>query len=169
MKYINSYFDFIKEKQSTHKFVTNVLVDTDGKKTIFKQIINHFTTIDYLEEILKSNVLLKNGNYKDEKSAVSLTLNSNLPNTLGDLDLVCRIGLDRDKLSEKYKLIPYLFVPNKNKISWECIDEMEEQIREDIKYVIKYILKIDIINNKSKVEELKKLYPGLEINSVKNF
>lgn len=169
MDKIQSFAEFIAEEHTIHQFDTRVVIDATKKKVSYSPILHHFTTLEGLTAILKSNTLKPGDPYEDGVAAVSLTYNAELPNTLDGLDLTCRISLDKAKLEKKYTLVPYLFIPKKKKFSWECKDEMEEQIREVVQNVRSFILSIEILGNAKQVKALRKLYPKLEIKSINNF
>lgn len=166
MNNILAFSDFIGEQQTVHQYTTAVAVDADNGKVEFTQLIHHYTTTESLVKILESNTLKKGDAYEEHNGAVSLTLNASVPNTLEDLDLTCRITLDREKLIKDYKLIPFLYIPKKKDFSWECVDEMEEQVRKEITNLSKYIVEIRILDKKI-FTETKKDFPNLPIKNEK--
>lgn len=80
------------------------LVDLLNEITEGKQVgtLYHFTSIDNLKKILKSGTLIPS----KERKYISFTRNKNLT-TLDNEKRDVKITIDGDKLSTKYKIIPY--------------------------------------------------------------
>jgi len=90
----------------------------------------HFTDIDIVYEILKTNKLKANPTYGDN---ISLTRKY-------DFDWgQSRITLDASKISENYKIEPYAYGGSKG--------EAEERIKvKELKNIKKYIVQIDLFH-----------------------
>jgi hypothetical protein len=162
MKYLKTY----NEKNIEYQYKNIVIINIEGKDVKYIDILNHFTTDNYLKKILDSNTILAGKPYKEEKhKVVSLTRNCKIPNTLKNLNFGCRIGLNSSELGKDFDINPYLFIPKEKDFSWECKDEMEERIIGDINNLDKYIVSIDIINNNT-YNFIKNKYPNLKINKV---
>jgi hypothetical protein len=108
----------------------------------------HIVDFEKLFYILKNNVI-SSKNF----SNISLTRNKMLSGYLGDSPAsIFKLEIDGDKLSNNYKIIPYVYKSNTD-IYFN--DEREEQVKTYmIKNASKYIKKIIII--KSRLERLRK-------------
>ena len=113
----------------------------------------HFTYIDTLVEILNSNKLIASVD-SDDTNWLSLTRDKNFNKYKEHRRGSCRIRLDAELLSEKYKIQPYQY-PYKY-----AGDEMEERINvKEIFNIKKYIKDITIFpklffENAIKVNEM---------------
>lgn len=118
----------------------------------------HFTSIVNLKEILKSKILIPS----KERKYISFTRNKNLA-TLDNEKRDVKITIDGDKLSNKYKIIPYaqtspetkfddyLFKRNPNIFkksdkSFEAEVIIPVEKYNDKIFILPYIKQIDVIN-----------------------
>jgi len=119
-------------------------------------ILYHFTSIENLIEIINSNEMIGNG-------SISFTRDKNFLDTtgaesIGSDSTECRIVVDGDKLSNKYKIRPYNFFSNistrPNRETGLSIDgedfiagpESEEVVLTDrIENIKDYIIRVDFI------------------------
>lgn len=130
--------------------------------------IFHFTKLKSLESILKSGALSSNNGY------ISFTRNPFLSDrkmyqndfTFINGEYNVRIELNGNKMSNKYKIEPYL----------DCFNDIcrhqgenEERINKDTVEIFDFIEEIQILRNKQIVEKLRQLYPTIRIISVDNF
>lgn len=98
-------------------------------------IIYHFTSFDKMIRILEADMM------KSEYGYISFTRNYKLAYGSNNV----RITFDGDKMSNKFKIAPFVFVKDRRRYG----EEMEERIvKERIYGVIKYIKQIDIITPK---------------------
>lgn len=105
-------------------------------------VLYHFTSYGKLELILRDNVL----NPSRSTSSISLTRNHNLEG-FGS----CRISLNGQTLSDRYKIAPYFDAPYdamEKKYDYSPDSprrqEQEERIERPIKNIKKYIIQVDI-------------------------
>jgi hypothetical protein len=145
----------------------------------------HFTTIEGILEILKSNKLVSSG------GSISFTRNKNYLNEPGSygkkLNLV-RISINGDKLSNSYKINPF---HNSNKFEKDA-DEFEERIftkglkrksienikdyiteitidRENIKKFTMFNYAVELLQGGSEGEDVKKEAEKMAESELKNF
>lgn len=113
-------------------------------------VLYHFTSINYLESIVLSNYVLKSGTSIKQNSkripVISFTRDFNLKNTFL-ISTECRIAVNGNKLSERYKIQPYA----------DYIDDYKKEREEiligkqaDIK---KAIIQIDIMYTEKEFED----------------
>jgi hypothetical protein len=119
--------------------------------------IYHYTTVDGLQGILKDGYLKPSPARQEQLSYVSFSRNKALGSTLGPSKTQVRISIDGDKLSNKYKLLPYTQLEpetEKDKENWNKsfskTSSESEVIIPSKKYnnkieIIPYINNIDII------------------------
>ena len=111
-------------------------------------VLYHFTRLGSLEKILQENILYMSRQWKN----ISFTRNKNLisnSNYLKENKAFARIVVDGDKLSNDYKIRPFVF-PQRSK--WETASynlerpgsEAEEMVEADIKDIKKYIIRVDL-------------------------
>ena len=141
----------------------------------------HLTMVNDLYDILKRNILKRNKFtitiMNGEYNIISLTRTKNfnfLYNQLCD----CIIELDKNKLSQNYKIYKYDFSINskqedkaKSNIHRKLPFESEEIILKDIKNIERYILSINFLNNSiydSKSISIIKLLENKNIKILKN-
>ena len=110
-------------------------------------IIYHFTTIYNLYKILSE----KEPSLRPIRTYISCTRNFNMKSEELKLEKqCCRIALDGNKISQKYKITPYLDNgwKNESRNQGTYFEEREERIiimdRLDL---MKYCIRIDILNN----------------------
>jgi len=132
----------------------------------------HFTTLQSLLDILKTNTLKASNKFeKDKFPTVSLTRDK-----LGDIGGVggtgtktVRISIDGNKLSNKYKITPYNYYFNYPDYK-ESEDEMEEIVQGDIKNIIDYIIEVRIspgseaLFNPNFIKDLIDKYPFIKVS-----
>ncbi len=110
--------------------------------------------------------------------SISFTRNRNLLYSISNV----RISFDGDKLSDKFKIEPFIYAGGYNRdtriddIRNNYKNEMEERIKlPEINNIIKYILKVDILNsniepkNIERIKFLEENYPFIEINLINKF
>lgn len=113
-------------------------------------VIYHFTNEDRLYSILSANALKSQGDvtYNGiEYPQISLTRDFALKNVIGDGSLwgPCRISLDGDRLSNRYKIVPYDDLEFDKKLRR---GEREEAVlAKEVTPLYPYILQIDILVN----------------------
>jgi hypothetical protein len=135
-------------------------------------ILYHFTNLISLYYIVKSNTLNSirtvdscgnlwrtyNLENKSKWFYISFTRNKNLHKTVPAFNhpSTCRITINGDKLSNKYKIYPINYFKWHNEEDEECII-----VQNNLKYLSDYVLKIEIPNLKEFKNEL---YYGLKYN-----
>ena len=145
-------------------------------------IIYHFTTFDNLIGILKSNSLISGYHY------ISFTRNRLFDD--GKFDLNVRIVFDGDRLSDKYKIEPFLYddkfkdehgIPRFKKEAEERIISGIEKSYDggiypyELKNIKKYIIRIDIIENryliffKEKFDKMIEENPEIEFKLINSY
>lgn len=172
------------------------LIDILKEITEGKQVgtLYHFTTFTNAVEILKSNSLKRNLSATEDdmggvRKGISTTrrsydnwVGSSLEGTFDSIFCV-RFKLDGDKLSNKYKIVPYHWEDDSRKRG-----EFEELIKTDsISDLKQYLLRVDIFTDRlqgsannfiktfpkldkdeqnyflQKIDELEQLYPQLKV------
>lgn len=145
-------------------------------------ILYHFTTPRGLKGILEYDEM------SSAHGAISFTRNNDLGLWASNYGAYCRIALDGDLMSNKYKISPYLFDPEKDPIMATGNpvdintrrgmygDEREERIVKDmISGVKKYILQIDVMEwalkpkDKDLVNAIRSENEDIPFNSINKF
>jgi hypothetical protein len=124
--------------------------------------IYHYTRIDFnlLTKILKSGKLKPSNNRLEKLGFISFSRNRALTYTLGSSKLQARITIDGDKLSNKYKIVPYAQLEPEtdyDKENWiapfsrSTQDSESELVVPSKKYggsidILPYIKKIDVLD-----------------------
>ena len=104
-------------------------------------ILYHFTNIENLLGILKSNKIIGSSGEREIYISFTRNKNFNLSGHYGITGTSVRISINGDKLSNNYKIKPY-FYKEFNR------DEMEERvITTSIKNISNYIIEIMLYNN----------------------
>jgi len=139
--------------------------------------IYHFTSLDFIYDILKSGKLEPSPNRLEKLGFVSFTRNRAL-STMGGFKSQVRIVIDGDKLSDKYQILPYAQLKPETKRDEEkwttpysriSQNSESELVIPSKKYgdkvnIIPYIKKLDIIiynymdsYNPDQIKEIKKI------------
>jgi hypothetical protein len=139
--------------------------------------IYHFTSLDFIYDILESGKLEPSPNRLEKLGFISFTRNRAL-STLGGFKSQVRITIDGDKLSNKYQILPYSQLKPETKGDEEIWNTPYSRIAQNSeselvipskKYggkvnIIPYIKKLDIIvydymdsYNPNQIEEIEKI------------
>ncbi|MFW6247357.1 MAG: hypothetical protein ACOC22_04280 [bacterium] len=116
-------------------------------------ILYHYTNLSNLITILKQNILKTSSGMDDLRPfAVSFTRNKNFHKKGQFLKSgwnQCRIVVDGDKLSNKYKVKPRSEIVDGDFLKRsKYYQEQEEFVKTDIKNLLSYTKRIDIFSNK---------------------
>lgn len=139
MKHIQTFESFINEKKPANESFLN---EAKQVGTVY-----HYTTILALLKILNDDIL---GDKSLGKHAlVSLTRDKNFQKRTRIIPAECRITIDGDKLSNRYKVQAYQwnaahFSGMLATKSGEIEDQMEEEVQGYITGIINYIEKIEL-------------------------
>jgi hypothetical protein len=145
-------------------------------------VLYHFTTPRGLRGILEYDEMRSANNF------ISFTRNFNLEQWATTHGAYCRISMDGDKLSSRYRLSPYLYDPADDEVSGsgehldvetrrkKYGDEREEKVLTPIiDKIHKYIIQVDIIkypmksNEKTTIQKVEDAHPDVNFNYVEHF
>lgn len=128
----------------------------EGRQT---GVIYHYTEPEALQKILQEDRIIA-GSYDP---SISFSRNHNMLSWVDDFGACCRIAIDGDSLSDRYRISPHLYAPKKpelfsdhDKINWKPMsvearrkkygEEREERINlPEITGIKRYIIQVDIL------------------------